>query len=346
MELNGDELPDAVLRVDRSGRLAAANDRALALLGGALADAAGKPLADVLAASDPAGGPLDLDELGDGREQEVSFQRSDGTDVAAAVTARRTIDGVVLALRPLRRTGVTAVISTVGHELRSPLTSVKGYVSIVLNRWDRLGDAEKRTMLEQVHRDADRIVRLIDELLDVGRLGAGRLEVHPVEVDPAALARSVVDEVRMSIPELGCEVAVPEELVGVPADPDKLRQILVNLVENAAKYGSPTGIRITAGLHGAHWWMAVSDAGEGIPADELDSVFTMFSRRDRGRPSGTGLGLWICRGLAEAHGGTLTARSTHGQGSTFELRLPTAPPTSAGRNGLARSSGFGQGDRP
>src|SRR5207253_6771949 len=113
---------------------------------------------------------------------------------------------------------------------------------------------------------------------------------------------------------------VPE----VYADPDKLEQVLTNLLENACKYASPAGIQLAATRDGAgeSIVVTVTDVGEGIPADEVPKVFTKFFRRNEGRPTGSGLGLWISRGLVEAHGGELTATSNLGRGSTFRFTLP------------------------
>ena len=99
--------------------------------------------------------------------------------------------------------------------------------------------------------------------------------------------------------------------------------MLTNLVENAAKYGSPKSMRVTGEVDGVTVAIAVRDTGEGIPAEDLPRVFTKFFRRDHGRPTGTGLGLWISQGLVEAHGGQLTAESDLGRGSTFRFTLPT-----------------------
>jgi two-component system, chemotaxis family, sensor kinase Cph1 len=108
----------------------------------------------------------------------------------------------------------------------------------------------------------------------------------------------------------------------VYADPDKLEQVLTNLVENAAKYASTVGMIVVGDLGDNEVAVSVSDTGEGIPASDLPMVFKKFFRRDMGKPTGTGLGLWISRGLVEAHGGRLTATSVMGQGSVFRFTLP------------------------
>jgi hypothetical protein len=193
----------------------------------------------------------------------------------------------------------------------------------MLSRWDRLKDEQKRTMLEQVHHDADRVTRLVTELLDISRLETGRLVLRRQMVDVPALAASVVEKVGLGIPDLVCSTSFPEEFPRVDADPDKVEQVLTNLVENAAKYGSPQSMRITGEVGDGTVVVSVRDIGEGIPPEDLPRVFTRFFRRDHGRPTGTGLGLWISRGLVEAHGGELVAESTIGEGSTFRFTLPT-----------------------
>ena len=318
-----DVLPDAVLAVAPDGTLAAGNAAATDLLG-ALDDRIGRPAVEALVVRDPVGDPIAADGWpAPGDEVELLMERSDGSDVAVTVTARAVGGGTVLAARPVGDRSGIAIVSTVSHELRSPLTSVKGYVSLLLNRWDRIDDDKKREMLTQVHDDADRVTRLVTELLDISRLETGRLVLRRQLVDVAELATTVVDKVGMAHPDLDCEVRVADDVPRVYADPDKLEQVLTNLVENAAKYGSLQGMAVTVGLDGPAVRVSVSDTGEGIPADDLPRVFTKFFRRDHGRPSGTGLGLWISRGLVEAHGGELVATSEPGQGATFTFTLPT-----------------------
>lgn len=317
-----DLLPDAVLQVAPDGTLTGANAAAAELLGD-LADRIGRPAVEALGARDPVGDSIEADGWpAPGQEIELLVAGADG-DVAVTVTARRSGTGTVLAARPVGDRSGIAIISTVSHELRSPLTSVKGYVSLLLNRWDRIEDDKKREMLAQVHHDADRVTRLVTELLDISRLETGRLVLRRQLVDVERLATSVLDKVRMAHPALDCRVDVADDVPEVYADPDKLEQVLTNLVENAAKYGSLHGMVVGGTVVGGHVVVSVTDTGEGIPADDLPRVFTKFFRRDHGRPTGTGLGLWISRGLVEAHGGELTATSEPGRGATFTFTLPT-----------------------
>lgn len=216
------------------------------------------------------------------------------------------------------------IIATVSHELRSPLTSIKGFTSLLLSRWDAIADDRKLEMLEQVRHDADRVTRMLTELLDISRLDAGRLHLRLRPVDLAQLARAVVAKVALVEPDLDATVDFPGPFPEVEADADKVEQVLTNLVENAAKYASPQGLRVRGSVVGDEVAVEVFDTGAGIPAADLPRVFERFFRREEGRPTGTGLGLWISRGLVEAHGGQLTATSTEGQGSTFRFTLPMA----------------------
>jgi signal transduction histidine kinase len=122
-------------------------------------------------------------------------------------------------------------------------------------------------------------------------------------------------------PDLDAEIVVDDDLPEVVADADKLEQVLTNLVENAAKYGS-LDVEVVGRVVDGHACVTVTDHGEGIPEADLPRVFSKFFRRDHGKPTGSGLGLWISRGLVEAHGGRLTATSKEGEGSTFAFTLP------------------------
>jgi PAS domain S-box-containing protein len=336
-----DLLPDPVVRLDADRCIVEVNDAAARLVGLPRTDLIGKPMTDVFAPKGRDGTPMLVDGWHSSArllsvvgipEHEVTIRSADG-DLRVRVTGRYerngtgSVSGAVLAIRPPRRdandepTG-SEVVSTVSHELRSPLTSVKGYTSLLLNRWDRLKDDQKRMMLEQVHHDADRVTRLITELLDISRLETGRLVLRRQLTNVAELADQVVEKLKMTYTDLQCEVRFDDGFPQVYADPDKLEQVLTNLVENAAKYASPLGMTVVGTTGEDEVAVAVTDTGEGIPATDLPKVFKKFFRRDMGKPTGTGLGLWISRGLVEAHGGRLTATSDVGTGSVFRFTLP------------------------
>jgi PAS domain S-box-containing protein len=337
-----DRLPDAVLRVDAEGRITDFNDAALAMTGFDGKALQGSRAVDLLRPRTRDGvevwsngwhPSVALRSVRGVPEQEVTLTRADGGDVKAFVTAAYERDGdgrlagCVLVLRSAttrlhRATAGIEIVSTVSHELRSPLTSVKGYTSLLLNRWDRLADDQKRMMLEQVNHDADRVTRLITELLDISRLETGRLVLRRQMVDLAGVAKTVIEKVAMEYPDLEVDLSFPDRLPRPYADPDKVEQVLTNLVENACKYASAKGLQVQAEHVDRQVAISVADQGDGIPTSDIPRVFDKFFRRAEGKPTGSGLGLWISRGLVEAHGGRLSATSIPGQGTTFRFTLP------------------------
>ena len=332
-----DDLPSAAIVVDADRHITDANAAACAL---AKRDLIGTALDDLLSAGDedpPWDGWHPSARLRSVRgvpERVARLRLPNGRHipVLAAGRYRRDESGAltstVIELRAARPRGRHVpsgieIVSTVSHELRSPLTSVKGYTSLLLNRWDRISDEQKQMMLTQVHHDADRVTRLVTELLDISRLETGRLHLRRQLVDLVALATNVVDRLALTYEGMACVLDFSPDFPRVYADPDKVEQVLTNLVENAAKYASPENIRVVGRVDGEFASIAVHDRGEGIPAADLPRVFTKFFRRDHGKPTGSGLGLWISRGLVEAHGGRLKAESKEGEGSTFTFTLPT-----------------------
>ncbi|MGH9150614.1 MAG: ATP-binding protein [Acidimicrobiales bacterium] len=337
-----DLLPDAVIHLDADRRIIAVNAATAALTGYSVDELVGK---DVVERLDPRGpdGRLVLAEgwhpsahmrtVRSVPEQELVLGRADGTTVRAFATGayqrdgRGRVAGLVMMLREAgtrvhKATSGIEIVSTVSHELRSPLTSVKGYTSLLLSRWERISDDKKREMLEQVNHDADRVHRLITELLDISRLETNRLVLRRQMVALPRLATAVVDHVRFAYHDIDAAFAFPQDFPSVYADPDKIEQVLTNLVENACKYASPKGVRIEGSVDTSEVAVSVTDRGAGIPAADLPKVFTRFFRRELGRPTGSGLGLWISRGLVAAHGGRLTASSVEGEGSSFRFTLP------------------------
>lgn len=338
-----EDLPVATLVVDARTSITAANELAADLLGRPASSLVGCDLGDLLA---PGAGAWPLPPWSGSppgtSERPVELRAPDGGVVRCQVSGRDLRDGdgglrgAVLALRSEpcvgREWSAAEVVTAVSHELRSPLTSIKGYTSLLLHRWERVPDAQRHAMLTEVHHDADRVARLLAELLDVCRLETGRLNLRAGSVDLEALARAVVEEVARRHGDLTCDLSFPDDLPRASADPVKVGQVLTNLVENAAKYGSPSGVAIAGSSDGGGVTISVADRGEGLPPSELPLVFTRFFRRDLARPSGAGLGLWLGRRLVEAHGGSLTVESRPGEGTTFRLTLPTGPtgPTPSG----------------
>jgi PAS domain S-box-containing protein len=337
-----DLLPDAVLLLDAERRITDANPAAADLTGHRLGDLVGASCEELLEPRGRDGHPVwddgwhpsaRLRSVRTLPEQEVTLRRADGEDVRTYVTGayQRNGDGsligAVLVLRESAKrlhhaaTGIE-IVSTVSHELRSPLSSVKGWTSLLLSKWDRIAEDKKKEMLEQVNHDADRVTRLITELLDISRLETGRLVLRRQMVNLTTLAERVVQKLDFEYPDLDVSVDFPPDFPEVYADPDKVEQVFTNLVENACKYASPKGLVVAGEASESEVSVSVTDQGEGIPQADLPKVFTKFFRRSEGRPTGSGLGLWISRGLVEAHGGRLTATSIPKRGTTFRFTLP------------------------
>ena len=223
------------------------------------------------------------------------------------------------------------LIATVAHELRSPLTSVKGFTATLLAKWERFTEDQKKLMLETVDADANRVTRLIAELLDISRIDSGRLEVRRQPVDIAAAVQRHVDaHVAAGQPADRFCLQVRTPLPALWADPDKVDQILGNLLENGVRHGegtvtievapsySPQERRCTGTA------VTVSDEGPGIPEESMARVFTRFWRGSK--RGGTGLGLYIVKGIVEAHGGTITVGRAPGGGAEFRFILPVGAP--------------------
>jgi K+-sensing histidine kinase KdpD len=220
-------------------------------------------------------------------------------------------------------TDTMAVIAAIGHELRAPLTSMKGFSRLLLTRWDRLPDADKRDLVAQIEHDAARVTRMVTELLEISRIESGRLALRLAPVDLVELVESVLRRVELAHPDLHCVITAAAGVPRVRGDRDKLEQVLTNLFENGAKYATPHDMTCHIHARDGHVVVDVADGGPGIPAAELDLVFTRFFRREVAQPSGTGLGLWISRALVAAHAGSLVAAPNHRGGTTFSLTLPT-----------------------
>jgi signal transduction histidine kinase len=224
----------------------------------------------------------------------------------------------------------TEFVTAVTHELRSPLTSITGYLDLLLEE-GREGAEAREAYLQIVKRNADRLLELINDLLDLARLEAGKLELKRLPLDLEGLIREVSEALRPQIEGKGqhlrLDLAAP--LPVVTGDPERLTQILLNLVSNAHKY-TPQGGSITVATRAerAGVCIAVQDTGIGLSSEEQQQLFTKFFRAQQPlvrEAGGTGLGLAIARALVELHGGTITVVSTPGQGSIFKVTLPTAP---------------------
>jgi two-component system phosphate regulon sensor histidine kinase PhoR len=261
----------------------------------------------------------------------------DGREVWLSIVAVHSADGAVYAFRDetsersLDR-AKSDFVATVSHELRTPLASIYG-AALTLQRQDVLNDEQREELLVIVVRESERLGHIVDEILLTAQLEAGRIRLNEEQVDVAAAAQAAVAAARPRADGHELAVSASTPLPAVLADEPKLRQVLVNLVDNAIKY-TPVGTRIHVDVaaEGGRVFARVHDEGPGIPAAEQEWIFEKFYRLDPDQTSGvsgTGLGLYISRELVERMGGELTVDSQEGQGSTFAVALPAA--LSAGR---------------
>ena len=339
--MDPDWLPDAVVLLDRAGTVLGCNAMAARLLGAPAEAVIGRPAAQAIVLTDASGDdwwsayrPLEGDAALIARIPEVDLLLTDssGRTRPVLLTAARIAgsDGrlqqlVLCVRRGERRQRLDAarsdLVSTVSHELRSPLTSVKGFTKTLLAKWDRFSDEQKRQMLATVNEDADRVTRLLGELLDVSRIDAGRVQLRRQMIDLAVIVARVVERMAHSPRSRPIEVDLPADLPQLYADPDKVEQVVTNLVENALTYAEGP-VRISGAAEPDHVRVVVADQGPGIPASLQPHLFKKFFRRAGERRSGTGLGLYITRGLVQAHGGTISVTSVPGRGSAFAFTLP------------------------
>jgi PAS domain S-box-containing protein len=233
-------------------------------------------------------------------------------------------------LRQLDRLKDTFVAS-VSHELRTPLTSIRGYLELVLD-----GEAgellpEQTEFLRIVDRNAERLLKLVGDLLDVAQVDAGRLSLDRRACDLAALVAECVERAAPDAAARELDLGLEARQVPlVPADPARVGQVLDNLISNALKF-TPAGgsVRLSVAARNGHVRIDVADTGMGIPEAEKAHLFGRFFRSSNateGAVAGTGLGLWITRAIVDAHGGRISFKSEEGVGTTFSVEFPSGPP--------------------
>jgi signal transduction histidine kinase len=263
-------------------------------------------------------------------------------DVSERIATERELRSQIEASERARALAEEAVrvkdefLATLSHELRTPLNAVIGWTEILrAKRVDADGTARA---LDVIHRNATAQVRMIDDLLDTARITSGKLRLESQSVDLARIAVAAVDVVAPTAAAKGVaiETALGEGAMLMHGDPDRLQQIVWNLVANAIKF-TPSGGRVTIGLAraGDFLTLSVTDTGPGISAEFLPQLFERFQQADPSsnrRHAGLGLGLSLVRQLVELHGGRIDAASTVGSGSTFTVTFPRqrTPPRADG----------------
>ncbi|MGI8606238.1 MAG: GAF domain-containing protein [Gaiellaceae bacterium] len=341
-------IADGIVAVDREERVVLWNAMAERITGVPAGEALGRRIAEVLQ-RDLAGAAR-----GPGREAPVTITRG-GKDVYLSLTEAvmldpgGTVGGRIFAFRDVSGERVvdqmkSDFVATVSHELRTPLTSIYGFAETLLRSDVAFGDEERATFLGYIASESERLIGIVDDLLSVARLEAGTLGLDLALVDVAEVLGSVGARTQEHIDgSHHLEIDAPEGVLYAEADGEKLAQILLHLVDNAIKY-SPDGGTIT--LAGRRKTDAievrVSDEGIGIPLDDQTRIFTKFYRAGTAPPTGahgTGLGLFLARGLLAAMNGRIVVESVEGEGSTFIFELPVSKSAPKGREAQVEPAG-------
>lgn len=341
---------EGIARLDNDGVVTFANPAASRMTGYAAGDLEGRFLH---------GRPSNQREDGSAYEEEIYpsldsghhaqdvdvYWREDGTSFPVEFTStpilsgRGHVQGQVIVFKDItdRREAdrvKNEFTSVVSHELRTPLTSIRGSLGLLESGvLGPLGEKGQR-MIEIAVENTDRLIRLINDILDTERIKSGTIELERGECDSCRVAEQVVEEMLPMAKEAEVELTVACEQITLFADADRIHQVLTNLLSNAIKFSeSGAAVRLSSELSQDMALFQVSDRGRGIPTEKLDAIFERFSQVDASdsrEKGGTGLGLSICHTILEHLGGRIWVESELGKGSTFSFVLPLVPPAANG----------------
>ncbi|MBN8659377.1 MAG: PAS domain S-box protein [Candidatus Obscuribacter phosphatis] len=343
---------DAVIVTDCAGTITTTNPSFAKLVGAAVEELIGTSLANLVVADWE---HAEEKTLGQNINADISEAESAGDTQAVTILSRTGSELIMPAARfPLfnQKSGKpdghltiiyviqanslqqaqTEFVSTVSHELRTPLTSIKGFADTILRAGDRLDSSQQRRYVGIIKDQADRLTRLVEDLLAVSRLESKKLQLTIRALDLKEAIERVQQNLADKAKKHSVILQIPPGLTPVWADADRLEQILTNLIDNAIKYSQAgTTVTITAkGIQDTPEMVefSVCDQGVGIPEEHLPQVFSKFGRLDNPlvrQTEGTGLGLYITRSLVLALGGQITVESVPGS-TTFTVKLPAATP--------------------
>jgi PAS domain S-box-containing protein len=318
-------IADGIVAVDREGHVVLWNRAAEEITGVPAVEAIGHTPVEVL--------QRDLESESGGTNRQVAIVNGDREvwlSLSEAVMRDPTgaVAGRIFAFRDISSEHVVEqmksdFVSTVSVELRAPLTTIYGFAQTLLREDIAFDDTERRTFIDFISRESERLTTIVDALLNVARLDTGDLRVSLVPTDVASVVTDVVLAAGASANGHRVVAEVGAEPLGAQADPEKLRQVLEQLVSNAVKYSPGGGIvSVSAQRRQDAVEVAVADEGVGIPASEQERIFAKFYKAGGGQ--GTGLGLFIAQGLVREMGGRIWVDSEEGRGSRFAFELPAA----------------------
>ncbi|MEA2571473.1 MAG: hypothetical protein QOI24_3474 [Acidobacteriota bacterium] len=333
---------DGIFGLDAIGNIVSVNPAGIAMLGCEESDLLGKPVTSVVHCVDAQEIPLIFTTLRDGTLQssaEELFRRADDSSFPIDYVSNPMCDddgnvvGAVVTFRDITERHEierlkSQFVATVSHELRTPLTSIRGALGLLSGGLLGSVSPKGQRMLEIAVSNTDRLVRLINDILDVERIDSQPMKMAGAVVDAFDLMKRAAESVQSIADVAGVRVVVEPATVSIAGDADRIIQTLTNLVGNAIKF-SPrdTTVTVSAGASGDKCTFRVADEGRGLPADKLEMIFERFQQvdasdsRDKG---GSGLGLAICRSIVIAHGGRIWAEKNEPAGSVFQFTIPLA----------------------
>lgn len=342
-----ESIADGVFLCDKEGRIIDVNKAGLRLIGLSKKEETLLPLVDYLALlrlRHPDGRPIAMEELALSRAlrgetirgyEEIARHPQTKRDIYLLVSAAPVRDaegnviGAVEVISDITRMRefdklIDEFISVAAHELKTPVAIMKGYAQALLRAVEEISP-QRRKMLEAINRGADRIDRIVKDLLDISRLHVGRMELARERIDLSDLVEDVADRMALTTTRHRIRVVKAEPIV-VEGDRARIEQVLINLLDNAIKY-SPKGgdIDLTVAVRNHQAVVSVRDYGVGIPKEKQDHIFERFYRAHAGTPydfGGMGVGLYISREIILRHGGKMWFQSEEGKGSTFYFSLP------------------------
>lgn len=343
-----ESISHGIFTLDESNRITQINRNATAMLGISDIDVVGRPYSEVFS------GDLakvlnaivqETIDHGFAMEQQWTQQLSQGVEVPLALSTAilrdedRHTRGVIILLRDMTASREldrlrkldqmkSEFVSNVSHELRTPLTSIKAYTEALA---DMAVDAQQKEFLKVIDEESNRLLALIEDLLSLSRIESGRLRLRPEPAHLGQLAQDIMGVAKVQSDKHKITLDIAPDLPLTMLDPDRIKEVLINLVSNAVKY-SPAGgeVKVKICKEEGVLRIDISDQGIGIPEEHLGKIFDQFYRVDSSltaQISGTGLGLAIVKSMVEAHSGTIRVASTPGEGSTFSVFLPIRPIT-------------------
>ncbi|MCM8775121.1 MAG: ATP-binding protein [Candidatus Omnitrophica bacterium] len=349
---------DGIIATDQNGKIRMINHQVEIMLGWKSEEAIGKLFSDIIASQDEKGNPIPRDQrpiptaLATGNKITTAayYVRKDRTKFPVSITVSpikldNEIVGAIEIVRDITKEKEvdrmkTEFISTVSHELRTPLTVIREGVSLVIDGILGEVNAKQKKFLGIALNDIDRLKRIIDNLLNISKIEAGKVEIKRDEVDMVELAEGVISNFQIQAKNKGLELRgrFPHRPILVYVDPDRIVQVLTNLVGNALKFTEKGWIEISVEDKGENVEAYVADTGKGIGQEDLQKVFgkfQQFDRTDGAGEKGTGLGLSIAKGIVELHHGKIWVESELAHGSKFTFVLPKYNPQEFLKNYIA-----------